>query len=708
MNAKPELRYLFQPRGVAVVGASSNSDKIGYKIVDNIVSGGYQGRIYPINPKGGELLSLPVFPSLQDVNGLIDLAVIVVPARGVVEAVQACAAKNVKFITIISSGFAEIGKADLETQIANYARSQGMRVLGPNVFGIYSSRASLNATFGPKRVKKGRVAIVTQSGALGIAMMGRSVVESVGLSAMVSVGNKADLDEGELIEYLVNDEETRLVLLYVEGMPHGERFVETVRKATKTKPVLVIKSGRSSHGAAAVASHTGSLAGSDAVFDAVMRQCGVIRAENLRDAFGWCKFLDYSKPALGPNTVIITNGGGIGVLATDACEKYGVYLYEDLAVLRASFSKVTPAFGSVKNPVDLTGEATPSTYQEALNAGLDNDNIHAVIGLFCQTAVFDGNALEAMIADAYQKYTEKGKPIVFTLLGGELVESSILALSNRGIPIFSEVYEAISCLGVAFAQSRHMVEPHYRIEEAQIDAATISQITRAALEQKRFFLLPQEARAIMDAAHIGLPVSRVARTIDEAVQYAEEIGFPVVMKVVSRDIVHKSDAGGVALDLDDAAEVMDAYQAIMSSCREHAPHAVVEGVEIGQMVLKGTEIIVGARRDPSFGPVVMCGLGGVYVEVLKEVAFGVYPLSRREAMSMIKQTKAYQILLGARGEERKDIEAVIETLLVVGAIVKQCKDISDIEINPIMVYESGAGVKAIDVRILLSKSQETA
>jgi acetyltransferase len=707
MSEMPQVRYLFQPRGVAIIGASSNQDKIGFKILDNIVSGGYQGNIYPINPKGGRVLGLPLYRSLQEVEGEVDLAIVAVPASGVMEAVGTCAQKHAKFLAIISSGFAEIGNIEQERQLVAFARDHGMRVLGPNIFGLFSSQASLNATFGPKHVKKGSVAIITQSGALGIAMIGKSVVENLGLSAMVSVGNKADLDEPDLLEYLIQSESTRLVLLYIEGVRHGERFIDAIRSAAKLKPVIVIKSGRSAHGAAAVASHTGSLAGSDTVFDAIMRQCGVLRAESLRDAFNWCKFLDFTRPPLGPHSVIITNGGGIGVMATDACEKYGINLYDDLPTLAKTFGKVTPAFGSTKNPIDLTGEATAKFYQEALDAGLSNDKIHSIIGLYCETAVFDPQSLEKVILEAYEKYATKGKPIVFTLLGGEKVERCIQSLSNRGIPVFGEVYEAVSCLGIAYGYYRYMTEPRFEPEEAVIDAAAIERITSQALAQNRFFLLAKEAQAVMAAARIPLPASRIARSIDEAVRYAMEIGYPVVMKVVSKDIIHKSDAGGVALDLENEAEVIDAYQAIMRSCKEYNPQANIEGVEVDEMVSKGTEIIVGARRDGSFGPVVMCGLGGIYVEVLKEVAFASYPLSRREATSMIKNTKAYQILLGARGEARKDIEAVIETLIKVGAIVKQCKSISDIEVNPIMVYDSGAGVKAVDVRILLSKSQET-
>jgi acetyl coenzyme A synthetase (ADP forming)-like protein len=703
---KPDIRLLFEPRSVAVIGASSARDKIGFKILDNIVSGGYHGKVYPVNPKGGEALGLKIFRSLDDIDGPVDVAVIAIPAKLVFDSVRACASKGVKFLTIITSGFSEVGNNEEEHRIVTFALENGMRVLGPNIFGIYSSQACLNATFGPKDVKPGNVAILTQSGALGIAMIGKSAVENVGLSAVVSIGNKADIDEADLLEYVVGQESTRLVLMYIEGVHNGERLIATLKSATKRKPVVVIKAGRSKRGAMAAASHTGSLAGSDAVFDAVMRQCGVLRAENLQDAFSWCKFLAYSAPPRGENAVIITNGGGIGVLATDACEKYGVRLYDNLQALKEAFGKVTPDFGSTKNPIDLTGQATPKFYEEALAAGRASKPIDAVIGLYCETAVFDVGELKRIIASTYEGYRTCGKPVVFSLVGGQKVEECIEGLSREGYPIFPEVYEAVSCLGAAYSQRRRMAEEFEDVAEAKVDAAAIERIAASAVTQDRYFLLAQEAQAVMCAAGIQPPRSTLARSIEEAVKAAHGIGYPVVMKVVSKDIVHKSDVGGVALDLEDDNEVVDAYQAIMHSCRQHSPSALIEGIEVAEFVKHGTEIIVGARRDRGFGPVVMCGLGGVYVEVMRDVSFRAFPLSRKEAMSMVKETKTYQLLLGVRGEERRDIEGVIETLIKLGTIIRKCKSVSDIEINPVMVYESGKGVKAVDVRILLSRNQE--
>ncbi len=700
-----DIKYLFEPRTIAIIGASSNENKIGHKIVKNILSGGYSGRVYPVNPQGGQILGLPVYKSIEEIDDDIDVASIVIPAKFVFDAVKSCAAKGVKYIPIISSGFSEIGHIEAEKKIVSYAHEHGMRVLGPNIFGVYSAPASLDATFGPGNIKAGNVAIITQSGALGIAMIGKTAVENIGLSAMVSVGNKSDIDEADLLAYLTQQDSTRIILMYIEGIKEGEKLVEILKQATKQKPVVVIKSGRSKRGAVAAASHTGSLAGADEIFDDIMRQCGVLRAENLQEAFSWCKFLADAPIPTGKNTVIITNGGGIGVLATDACEKYNVKLYDDLHTLKQIFSPVTPDFGSTKNPVDLTGQATSEHYNQALGAALENDNVNSVIALYCQTAVFDADNLSSMIKTNYTKYHSAKKPIIFSILGGEIIEDSLVSLRKERVPVFADVYEAVSCLGTNYAHYRYLHDQSDEIVTAEMDVRAIEEIADNALKDGRSFLLAHEAQQIMSVAGIPVPQSRIARNLDEAVRYAEKIGYPVVMKVVSRDILHKSDAGGVALDLDDKGEVIDAYQAIIHNCRAYNPQAIIQGVEVSEMVKPGTEVIIGARKDGAFGPIVMFGLGGIYVEVMKDVSFRAAPLNRKVVMSMIKEIKSYPLLLGVRGEEQKDIEGIIDTIIKLGTVIQKCKNITDIEINPLMAYEQGQGTKAVDVRVLVSNVQ---
>ncbi|MBU6998848.1 MAG: acetate--CoA ligase family protein [Theionarchaea archaeon] len=703
MTELPDIKYLFEPRSVAVVGASHDESKVGYKVLENIVKGGYTGDIYPVNPKGGEILGLPVLKRIEDIPEGVDIAFIIIPGKYVFEAVKSCAERKAKFLPIISSGFSEVGNIKEEQRIVEYAAEHGMRVLGPNIFGIYTAEVSLNGTFGPSRILKGNVAIISQSGALGGSMIGKTAVENIGLSTMVSVGNKADIGEPDLLRYLMKSDTTKVIFMYIEGVKEGEELISVLSEATRLKPVIVIKSGRSKRGAMAAASHTGSLAGQDEVFDAIMKQCGVLRAESLQEAFNWCKFLASAPLPRGNATVIITNGGGLGVMATDACEKYDVSLYDDTEILKEAFSEATPDFGSTKNPVDITGQATPQHYESALKAALDNESINSVIALYCETAVFDLDAFITLMKQYYKKSLQMGKPLLFSLLGGQKIEECIHSLKNEGVPVYSDVYECVSCLGSLYRFYHHQLGEKKPPEEYDIDYGAIEAVVEKARAENRYFLLAHEARSIMEAASIPTPQSYIAKTLDQAVTFAEKVGYPVVMKVVSRDIIHKSDAGGVALDLENKEELMDAYQAILYNSRQYNPHARIDGIEVAEMVEKGTETIVGARVDQSFGPVVMFGLGGIYVEVMKDVSFRAFPLDREEVLTMMKETRSYPLLLGVRGEEKKDIESVIDAIMKVGAVIHNCAHITDIEVNPLVVYEQG--VKAVDVRILLKREK---
>ncbi|MBP1722428.1 MAG: CoA-binding domain protein [Deltaproteobacteria bacterium] len=705
-SPQSNIQTLFEPKTLAVIGAARDENKIGYKILKNILDGGYKGKIFPVNPQGGEILGLKAYRSVEEVNEPVDVASIVIPAKFVFEAVQSCARKKVKYLTIISSGFSEIGNNEEERRIVSYARDHNMRILGPNIFGIYSAAASLNATFGSSGISPGSVAIITQSGALGVAMIGKTSVENIGLSAIVSVGNKTDVDEADLLEYLVTDPHTQIVLMYIEGVRDGERLIQAVKKTTRKIPVVVIKSGRSERGAIAAASHTGSLAGSDEIFDAIMRQCGVLRAESVEEAFNWCKFLANTPSPAGENTVIVTNGGGIGVMATDACEKFGVRLYDDTLTLKEIFSTVTPEFGSTKNPVDLTGGATSSHYNSALEEALKSHPIDSVIALYGETAVFDAENLSSMIGENSRRYKEQKKPLVFSIFGGEKIESCLFAMKKGDAAVYGDVYQAVSCLGSIYRYSHYLKEYSESVDEATIDPSAIDRVIDQALKDGRSFLLAHEGQAVMRAAGISIPQTRIAHSLEEAVRAAETVGYPVVMKVVSRDILHKSDAGGVALDLEDRNEVIDAYQAILRNARAYKADANIDGVEVSEMVEKGMETIIGARRDRTFGPLIMFGLGGIYVEVMKDVAFRALPINRKEIMAMVKEVRAYPLLLGVRGEEKKDLDSVIDTIVKVGTVLQRCERITDIEINPLMVYEHGRGVKAVDVRILLASGRK--
>jgi acetyl coenzyme A synthetase (ADP forming)-like protein len=703
---KYDIKYLFEPQSIAVIGASPDTKKIGFAVFNNIITGGYKGKVFPVNPRGGEIDGHKIFTDIPEIEGEVDCASIVIPANLVKETVKKCAQKKIKFLQIITSGFSEVGNIREEKEIVEIAKESGTRIVGPNMFGLYSCAASLNSTFSATKINPGHVAILTQSGALGIAMIAKTTVDGMGLSSIVSIGNKCDIDEADLLEYLINNDNTKVIFMYIEGVKKGERLIETLKTATAKKPVIVIKSGKSKRGARAAASHTGSLAGSDEIFDAIMKQCGVLRAESLEDAFNWCKFMISSPPLKSHNSVIVTNGGGIGVMATDACEKYGVSLYDDQAALKKLYESVTPAFGSTKNPIDLSGAAGTNEYTRALAVTAESEEIGSTIGLYCETAVFDPGNLAQMINDTYIKHHDNGKSISYALIGGKQVENAIDNLKTAGIPVFNDVDQAVSCVGAFYRYHKYLDEASGKFDEYEIDTAAINKIIDTALQDGRTFLLANEGASVMRTANITMPQSKIARSINEAVKYASEIGYPVVLKIVSKDILHKSDVGGVLLHLDDEKEVVVGYEAIMHNCRQYKPNAVIEGIEVAEMVEKGVELIVGARRDPSFGPVIMCGLGGIYVEVMKDISFRALPINRGTALSMLEEIRSYPLLLGARGEEKKDIESVIDTIIKVGSIIKKCEKITDIEINPVVVYDIKNGIKAIDARILISKPKE--
>ena len=695
------IKDLFEPEGVAIIGASRIPGKVGYKLIENVVTSGYQGGIYPVNRNGGEILGLKVHTSIKTIGSRVDIAIISIPAKHVLDSVKECGEIGVKFLIIITSGFAEVGNIEGERRILEEARKYGMRVLGPNIFGIYSSKVDLNATFGPANIKKGNISIITQSGALGIAMIGKTATENLGLSSMISVGNKSDINESDLLDYLSEDDDTKVILIYIEGVKDGRRLMSSLKAASRKKHVIVLKSGRSKKGAMAAASHTGSLAGEDIVFDDIMKQCGVLRAVSIEEAFNWCRFLSESTMPKGENVVIITNGGGIGVLATDACETYNVNLYDNYRVLDSTFKEVVPSFGSAKNPIDLTGQATDMDYIRSLRKALETDEIHGVIALYCETAMFNIEKTVELMATAYGEYRNK-KPIIFSAFGGEMIKDAIGRLTAMNVSVFDDVYNSVSCLGALYRRYRYMNRKEHPEIESDIDMDTIRGIVRAALDEDKRFLLAPEAQELLKAAGIPGARSITVKNIQDAVATSKEIGYPVVLKIVSRDITHKSDAGGVALDLMNDDEVMDGYQAVMRNCKTYMDNAKIEGVEVCKMIPKDTETIIGGRKDKTFGPIVMFGLGGIYVEVMKDITFRAYPIDRLEVMDMVKGIRTYPILLGVRGEEMKDIEKIMDTIIKVGMLIDQIDEISDIEINPLMVYPQGEGAIAVDARILLN------
>ncbi|NLE65192.1 MAG: acetate--CoA ligase family protein, partial [Elusimicrobia bacterium] len=667
------LKYVFNPRSVAVVGASSEAGKVGYQILNNIIQNGYKGKLYPINKKAKEILGVPCFPSLLDVPTDVDFAVIAVPAPLVEGVLQECVKKNVKGTVVITSGFSEIGRKKEEQALKDIADKNNIGLLGPNTFGFVYTPANLNASFGPTNVSPGKIAFVSQSGALAISLMGWTMMEKIGLASVVSLGNKADIGEKELIEYFNDDPNVSVILIYMEGIKDGRKFMTTKVK----KPVVVLKSGSSSRGAQAAASHTGSLSGSDKIYSAAFTQLGMMRARTFTHAFGAACALSMPLPQ-GEDAVIITNGGGIGVSATDECEISGVKLLEDPEWLEAKFRCTMPEFGSTKNPIDVTGGGGCKSYREAVRISLTEERIHAVLVLYCETAVTDPVEVAKAIIEEYNA-VKRNKPIMVTIVGGERSRQAIQLLNEAQIPAVTEVREAVSGLKSLYSWKEVSSRPKEKVKDPEAPARALEVIGRVRGEG-RTFLLEHESREVLEACGVPMPKWGFATTAKEAVEIAEKAGmYPVAMKITSVDIIHKSDVGGVILNIKNAEEMSAAFERMMATVKKNAPQAKILGVNLCQMV-DGIQCIVGMNKDPQFGPAVMFGLGGIFVEVLKDVTFRIVPFSEGEANRMVGEIKARKLLDGYRGQGAHK-ESVIKTLM---ALQKVAEHVKEVDINPLI------------------------
>ena len=457
MKPRSSLDALFRPRSIAVIGASRHPGKIGYTLVRNLIESGYMGKIYPVNPLAKEILGLKAYPSVLDIPDEVDMAVIAVPVGAVLKVARECGEKGVKVLVVITAGFSEVGNREAEEELVKIARKYGMRVLGPNIFGVAYTPIGMNATFGPSRIRRGNIAFITQSGALGIALMGWTAMNELGLSAVVSMGNMADIDVVEVSEWLADDPHTRVIAIYLEGLKPGtgQRFVEAMKRVTTKKPVVVIKAGRTRRGAAAVASHTGSLAGADTLYSAGFKQAGILRAETVEEMFDWARAFATQPLPPGENTVIITNGGGVGVLATDAAELHGVPLLQPDKELMEKFRKTMPWFGSPKNPVDLSGQAGVDNYVAALRVAYESDKVDNIVVLYCQTAVLDPIDLAKSITDVAKEYRDKNKPLLVAMVGGIETYEAMKVLNREHIPAYPSPERAMSSLAAMLRYKRY-------------------------------------------------------------------------------------------------------------------------------------------------------------------------------------------------------------------------------------------------------------
>jgi acetyltransferase len=700
------LDNLFDPATVSVIGASAKEGSIGYSLVRNIQLSGFSGTILPVNHKYDEILGLKCYHTLEELPGQADLTVIAVPANAVNSVMERACKAGARMFVIISSGFDEVGRHDLTHELVGILEKYGARVLGPNVFGVYSARANMNATFGPSQVRKGNVGLISQSGALGVALMGKSVTENMGLSAVVSVGNEADITEAEALDYLGRDDATQVIFIYMEGCKNGREFLEIASRVSRVKPIVMIKSGSSAKGALAAASHTGSLAGSDKVFSAALKQAGVIRADNLADAFNWTRVLASQPLPAGRGTVIVTNGGGVGVLASDASERHGVVLNDDLEMMERVFRPTMPQFGSSKNPIDVTGQARNEEYGMAMKAALEEDSIPSVLGLYCTPATMDVMRFARTAVEFTGSLTGR-KPLVYSIIGGGGVAEAINLLNEHNMPCYETPDEAVSAMGVLYRRWKWLNKDPGVPEEFQMDLGAIRGIISKAQERGQTQLLESDCAEILRIAGLEFPKNGVARTMDEAVSIASEIGYPVVMKVLSEDIIHKTEYGCVKLDLEDENEVRVAYETIMAEAHRHFPRARIEGVTITEMVKGAIEMILGFSTDQSFGPVLMFGMGGIYVEVMKDVSFRIAPATRQECEAMVKDINSYPILVGARRKAIRDIPKIVDAISRISYLAANVPDILELDINPLMALEKGRGCKVVDSRMTIRKANKT-
>ena len=694
------LEAFFRPSSVAVIGASRDPEKLGYAVLANLKEGGFKGALYPINPKADEILGLKAYPSILDVPGPVDLAVIVIPYPFVPAVLEQCGQKGVPAVVVISAGFREAGREGLEREqeLIEIAHRYNIRLVGPNCLGVIDTATPLNATFAAGMPPAGPMAFMSQSGALGTAVLDLALAGRIGFSRFVSLGNKADVDEIDLLEAWEDDPDSRVILIYVEGLKDGQRFMEVARRVTRKKPVVAVKSGVTRAGSRAVSSHTGSLAGSEAAYQAAFRQAGVIRAQSMERLFDYARAFAYQPLPAGDRVAIVTNAGGPGILATDALEHAGLRLArlkpETIEALMADL----PSAASAANPVDVLGDALADRYEHALRLVLADPGVDAVIVIVTPQAMTQIEETAHIVGRTAQ---ETDKPILGCFMGEARINAGVEVLRQYGVPNYPFPERAAEALAAMVAYREERERPIYPPERYEVDRDAVRKVLDKARSEGRVSIGDAEARAILEAYGFPVPPSRLAATPEEAIEAAEEMGYPVVLKVASPDILHKTDVGGVKLNLRSAEDVRDAFDLIVYRATRYVPDARIWGCLVQKMVSGGREVLIGMSRDPQFGPLVAFGLGGIYVEALKDVVFRVAPFSRQEAEEMIREIRAYPLLEGVRGEPPADHEAMIDALCRISQLVTDFPEIVELDINPLMVFDEGRGAMALDMRLVL-------
>jgi acetate---CoA ligase (ADP-forming) len=694
------LRNFFCPDSVAVIGAAREEEKVGHVIFENIINSGYKGKLFAINPHAGEIHCIKCYPSILKVPVKVDLAIIVIPGQYVLQVLEECSRKKVKWAIIISAGFKETGVegAKRESQLIAKAKEYGIRILGPNCMGIIDTECPINATFSHLMPPKGRIGFISQSGALGSSILDWAKTNKIGLSKFVSLGNKADISENDLFDDWESDENTKVITAYLEGVKYGREFIKISSRVSKKKPIIVIKSGNTDAGARAVSSHTGTLAGSAKAYEAAFKQAGIIRANTIRDLFNYATAFSYQPLPKGKKVAIITNAGGPGIMATDACEKSNISLTSLSKETIDKLKSFLPAAANFYNPIDVLGDARADRYRKTLEVVINDNNVDAVVVLLTPQAMTQPLKTAKAVVEVLDK-SSRSIPVVASFIGGTEIARAVKFLTENDIPGFDIPEEAVDTLGVMMSHTDWKSRLIYPIESFDVDREKVKKIFDRCKVEERLELGELEAREILKAYSIRVPEAELASDIKAAKEIAKRIGYPLVLKIVSPNILHKTDVGGVRVGIENEKELEESYDDILFHVKRYMPDVNIRGILVQEFIRDKKETIIGMSGDPQFGPMIMFGLGGIYVEVLKDVSFRIAPLSRHEAGEMIEEVKTVSLLKGTRGEVPSDIESIIEIILKVSQLVMDFPEILEMDINPLFVKKQGEGSIAGDARI---------
>ncbi|MDR7522490.1 MAG: acetate--CoA ligase family protein [Armatimonadota bacterium] len=698
------LLPFFRPRGIVLVGASRDPSKLGYGVAQNLVRCGFPGAVHFVNPRGGRLFDRPVYADLSLVPDPVDLAVLVIPAPAVPDALRACSRRGVRAAVVLSGGFRETGPAGaaLEAECARIARESGIRLLGPNCVGLIDTHLPLDATFlPPPGPPAGDVAFISHSGAICAAVTDWASGQGFGLSYLISLGNQADVTETDMLEAVAEDPHTRVITLYLEGVETGRRFVEVAGRIARDTPIVVLKVGRSAAGRRAVVSHTGALARQEAAYAAAFRRAGVIQAETGEEVVDWARALAWCPLPAGRAMAVLTNAGGPGVMAADALEACGLTLADLQDDTRATLRAMLPPAAAVHNPVDILASASPALYADCLRVVLSDPDVHGVLVILPPPPRDPAESVAEAIIPVIRR---TAKPVVVALMGEHAIRAASDRLRAARIPDYPFPERAASALAVLVRRVETLARP--QLPPAAFDDIRAEAVRRVLADTPRGtegFLASHDAGRVLHLAGIPVPRGGLARTPEDAAALAGEIGFPVVLKVASPDIPHKSDVGGVLLDVRDDAGVAEGAAALLARVRTARPQARILGVSVEHMLPPGQDVIVGAVQDPQFGALVMFGSGGVEVEGLGDVAFALAPLSRQDAEDLLERTWAGRRLRGYRSLPPADRDAVIEVVLRVAHLASVCPELAEVEINPLRVLPEGRGAVAADVRLRVGR-----